>query len=110
MPRLRPEDLLRSTHRGHGHTLAKGADPDAMMKELAGREGGCCGGMGGSMHIAGPGVGMLGANGMAAADIAIAAGAACSAGTSGSWRSSGRAGCRMLRSRRPPSWAPPRAP
>ena len=56
-------DLLLSNHRGHGHTLAKGADPGAMMRELFGREGGVCGGKGGSMHIADFGVGMLGANG-----------------------------------------------
>ena len=76
MPHLRREDLLLSTHRGHGHTLAKGADPTAMMKELLGREGGSCGGKGGSMHIADFGVGMLGANGVVAANITIAAGAA----------------------------------
>ena len=70
------DDLLLSTHRGHGHTLAKGADPLAMMRELFGREGGTCGGKGGSMHIADFGVGMLGANGVVAANIPIAAGAA----------------------------------
>ena len=69
-------DFLLSTHRGHGHTLAKGADPAAMMKELLGRDGGCCGGKGGSMHIADFNVGMLGANGVVAANITIAAGAA----------------------------------
>ncbi|MEM7270867.1 MAG: thiamine pyrophosphate-dependent dehydrogenase E1 component subunit alpha [Pseudomonadota bacterium] len=73
---LRRDDYLLSTHRGHGHTLAKGADPTAMMKELLGREGGCCGGKGGSMHIADFGVGMLGANGVVSANITIAAGAA----------------------------------
>ena len=76
MPHLRRDDLLLSTHRGHGHTLAKGAEPAAMMKELLGREGGCCGGKGGSMHIADFGVGMLGANGVVGANITIAAGAA----------------------------------
>ena len=70
------EDLLLSTHRGHGHTLVKGADPQAMMRELLGREGGCCDGKGGSMHIADFGVGMLGANGVVGANIEIAAGAA----------------------------------
>jgi TPP-dependent pyruvate/acetoin dehydrogenase alpha subunit len=49
---LRVEDVLLSTHRGHGHTLAKGADEIAMMCELFGRQGGTCGGKGGSMHIA----------------------------------------------------------
>ncbi|QBY02665.1 thiamine pyrophosphate-dependent dehydrogenase E1 component subunit alpha [Rhodophyticola sp. CCM32] len=76
MQALRRDDLLLSTHRGHGHTLAKGADPAAMMKELLGREGGCCGGKGGSMHIADFGVGMLGANGVVSANITIGAGAA----------------------------------
>jgi pyruvate dehydrogenase E1 component alpha subunit len=69
-------DYLFATHRGHGHTLAKGADPAAMMCELFGRAGGLCGGKGGSMHIADFGVGQLGANGVVAANITIAAGAA----------------------------------
>ncbi|MCB1511181.1 MAG: thiamine pyrophosphate-dependent dehydrogenase E1 component subunit alpha [Hyphomicrobiaceae bacterium] len=73
---LRRDDYITSTHRGHGHTLAKGADPAAMMKELLGRAGGCCGGKGGSMHIADFGVNMLGANGVVSANITIAAGAA----------------------------------
>jgi pyruvate dehydrogenase E1 component alpha subunit len=76
MAPLRPDDLMLSTHRGHGHTLAKGADARAMMRELLGRSGGCCGGKGGSMHIADFGVGMLGANGVVGANITIAAGAA----------------------------------
>ncbi|MEM8787214.1 MAG: thiamine pyrophosphate-dependent dehydrogenase E1 component subunit alpha [Pseudomonadota bacterium] len=76
MRALRRDDLLLSTHRGHGHTLAKGADPEAMMRELLGREGGSCGGKGGSMHIADFGVGMLGANGVVSANITIGAGAA----------------------------------
>lgn len=70
------DDIMLSTHRGHGHTLAKGASALAMMRELLGREGGCCGGKGGSMHIADFGVGMLGANGVVGANITIAAGAA----------------------------------
>lgn len=73
---LDTDDLLLSTHRGHGHTLAKGADPLAMMRELFGRAGGTCGGKGGSMHIADFGVGMLGANGVVGANIPIATGAA----------------------------------
>lgn len=73
---LRPDDVLLSTHRGHGHTLAKGADPFAMMAELMGRAGGTSNGKGGSMHIADFSVGMLGANGVVAANIVIAAGAA----------------------------------
>ena len=73
---LRREDLITSTHRGHGHTIAKGADPQAMMCELFGREGGTCHGKGGSMHIADFTVGMLGANGVVAAGLPIAVGAA----------------------------------
>lgn len=70
------DDILLSTHRGHGHTLAKGASAQAMMRELFGRAGGTCGGKGGSMHIADFNVGMLGANGVVGANILIAAGAA----------------------------------
>jgi pyruvate dehydrogenase E1 component alpha subunit len=76
---LRRADFLTSTHRGHGHTIAKGADVGRMMQELHGREGGSCGGRGGSMHIADFGVGMLGANGVVAAGLPIAVGAAHSA-------------------------------
>ena len=70
------DDYLLSTHRGHGHSLAKGAEPEAMFRELYGRAGGTCQGKGGSMHIADFTVGMLGANGVVAANIPIAAGAA----------------------------------
>jgi pyruvate dehydrogenase E1 component alpha subunit len=73
---LRPTDLLTSTHRGHGHTLAKGADATKMMCELFGRASGYNGGKGGSMHIADFSVGMLGANGVVAAGLPIAVGAA----------------------------------
>jgi acetoin:2,6-dichlorophenolindophenol oxidoreductase subunit alpha len=73
---LRRDDLLTSTHRGHGHTLAKGADMAKMMCELYGRATGCNGGKGGSMHIADFSIGMLGANGVVAAGIPIATGAA----------------------------------
>jgi pyruvate dehydrogenase E1 component alpha subunit len=73
---LTREDLLTSTHRGHGHTLAKGADPARMMCELFGRASGTNKGKGGSMHIADFSVGMLGANGVVAAGIPIATGAA----------------------------------
>ena len=73
---LMPSDILLSTHRGHGHTIAKGADTLAMMRELFGREGGTCHGKGGSMHIADFKVGMLGANGVVGANIVIAVGAA----------------------------------
>ena len=73
---LRITDLITSNHRGHGHTIAKGADPEAMMRELFGRIGGTCDGKGGSMHIADFKVGMLGANGIVGAGILIAVGAA----------------------------------
>ena len=76
---LARSDYLTSTHRGHGHTLAKGADTTAMMCELFGRAGGTNKGKGGSMHIADFAVGMLGANGVVAAGIPIAVGAAHSA-------------------------------
>ncbi|MEO8718461.1 MAG: thiamine pyrophosphate-dependent dehydrogenase E1 component subunit alpha [Burkholderiales bacterium] len=73
---LAKNDLLTSTHRGHGHTIAKGAALDRMMAELFGRASGTNGGKGGSMHIADFSVGMLGANGVVAAGIPIAVGAA----------------------------------
>jgi pyruvate dehydrogenase E1 component alpha subunit len=73
---LRPDDYLTSTHRGHGHTLAKGADLARMMAELFGKATGFNGGKGGSMHIADFSVGMLGANGVVAAGLPIAVGAA----------------------------------
>lgn len=73
---LRPDDYLTSTHRGHGHTLAKGADLARMMCELFGKAAGYNGGKGGSMHIADFSVGMLGANGVVAAGLPIAVGAA----------------------------------
>lgn len=73
---LRSTDYLTSTHRGHGHTLAKGADLTRMMCELFGKATGFNGGKGGSMHIADFSVGMLGANGVVAAGLPIAVGAA----------------------------------
>ncbi|UCE32785.1 MAG: thiamine pyrophosphate-dependent dehydrogenase E1 component subunit alpha [Burkholderiales bacterium] len=73
---LHTEDYLTSTHRGHGHTIAKGASLERMMHELFGKASGYCGGRGGSMHIADFSVGMLGANGVVAAGIPIAVGAA----------------------------------
>ncbi len=73
---LRHSDYLTSTHRGHGHTLAKGADATRMMCELFGKKTGYNGGKGGSMHIADFSVGMLGANGVVAAGLPIAVGAA----------------------------------
>ena len=73
---LRCDDYLTSTHRGHGHTLAKGADMQGMMGELFGKASGFNMGKGGSMHIADFSVGMLGANGVVAAGLPIAVGAA----------------------------------
>ncbi len=73
---LAPGDMIKTTHRGHGHCIAKGANVTAMMLELFGRAGGSCGGKGGSMHIADFSVGMLGANGVVADGIPIAVGAA----------------------------------
>jgi pyruvate dehydrogenase E1 component alpha subunit len=75
---LRPDDVITSTHRGHGHVLAKGADPVRTLAELAGRETGLNGGRGGSMHAADVGVGVYGANAIVGAAAAIAAGAAWS--------------------------------
>jgi acetoin:2,6-dichlorophenolindophenol oxidoreductase subunit alpha len=75
---LGPDDYLTTTHRGHGHVLAKGADLDGMAAELFGRAGGLCGGKGGSMHVADPSVGILGANAIVGAGIPLAVGAALS--------------------------------
>jgi len=73
---LQRDDTITSTHRGHGHAIAKGAGINAMMAELFGRTGGTCHGKGGSMHIADFSVGMLGANGVVGGGIGIAIGAA----------------------------------
>src|SRR6476469_483417 len=73
---LRPDDVITSTHRGHGHCLAKGMDPVAMFSELMGRDAGSNRGRGGSMHIADPTIGILGSNGIVAAGVPIAVGAA----------------------------------
>ena len=83
---LSPEDYVSSTHRGHGHSIAKGARTDRMMAELFGRQDGYCKGKGGSLHIADLGVGMLGANGIVGAGYAIGAGAALHAKVSRSGR------------------------
>ena len=72
---LRTTDRIASTHRGHGHTIAKGADINLMMAELFGRSNGYCHGKGGSMHIADFSVGMLGANGIVGAGLPLATGA-----------------------------------
>jgi len=75
---LDKEDLITSTHRGHGHCLGKGADPYKMFAELLGREDGYCRGRGGSMHIADLSNGNLGANGIVAGSLTISVGAAIS--------------------------------
>ena len=80
---LREDDLITSTHRGHGHVLAKGADPRRMLAELFGRETGLNHGRGGSMHAADLGVGILGANAIVGAAGPIAAGAAWAARRAG---------------------------
>src|SRR5690349_23422225 len=72
---LAPDDLIASTHRGHGHVLAKGADPARMLAELCGRENGLNRGRGGSMHAADFGVGVYGANAIVGASGAIVTGA-----------------------------------
>ncbi len=75
---LRSDDYITSTHRGHGHCLAKGAAPDRMFAELLGKRAGYCKGKGGSMHIADPDTGNLGANAIVAGSVGIATGAAFS--------------------------------
>ena len=81
---LRRDDYITSTHRGHGHCLAKGASVDRMFAELLGKEAGYCRGKGGSMHIADPESGNLGANAIVGGSAGIATGAAFSAKTRGS--------------------------
>lgn len=76
---LRRDDYITSTHRGHGHCLAKGARPDRMFAELFGKVDGYCRGKGGSMHIADPDTGNLGANAIVGGSVAIATGAALGA-------------------------------
>ena len=76
---LGPDDYITSTHRGHGHALAKGMSPAALMAELYGRAEGACRGRGGSMHVADFSLGMLGANGIVGGGFGIAAGAALAA-------------------------------
>jgi acetoin:2,6-dichlorophenolindophenol oxidoreductase subunit alpha len=83
---LRPDDYITSTHRGHGHCLAKGARPDLMFAELLGKEVGYCRGKGGSMHIADPSTGNLGANAIVGGSTGIATGAAFSSKRLGTHR------------------------
>jgi TPP-dependent pyruvate/acetoin dehydrogenase alpha subunit len=81
---LRDDDYVTSTHRGHGHCIAKGCELDAMMAEIYGRETGLCKGRGGSMHIADFSRGMLGANAIVGGGIALATGAGLAARVRGS--------------------------
>lgn len=83
---LAPDDAITTTHRGHGHCIAKGADVTAMMAELFGRADGLCRGQGGSMHIADPSLGIMGANGIVGAGIPLAAGVAWAARARGEER------------------------
>lgn len=83
---LHIDDYITSTHRGHGHCLAKGASPNRMFAELLGKEAGYCRGKGGSMHIADPATGNLGANAIVGGSVGIATGAAFSAKRLGNGR------------------------
>ena len=83
---LHNDDYITSTHRGHGHCLAKGAAPDRMFAELLGKEAGYCKGKGGSMHIADPDTGNLGANAIVCGSAGIATGAAFSSKRLGNGR------------------------
>lgn len=76
---LEPEDLIYSTHRGHGHALAKGVPGAAVMAELYGKVTGCSGGRGGSMHMYAPEYGFMGTNGIVGGGIPLATGSALSA-------------------------------
>jgi len=76
---LADSDWIASTHRGHGHFLAKGGDPNAMMAEVFGKKTGICRGMGGSMHVADVSKGILGANGIVGGGVSITTGAALAA-------------------------------
>jgi pyruvate dehydrogenase E1 component alpha subunit len=80
---LGAKDYIASTHRGHGHSIAKGCDVKGMMRELFGKKGGLCGGKGGSMHIADLDQGMLGANGIVGGGPPLVIGAALTAKTLG---------------------------
>ncbi|HBO6323154.1 TPA: thiamine pyrophosphate-dependent dehydrogenase E1 component subunit alpha [Pseudomonas aeruginosa] len=84
MAHLRDDDCIASTHRGHGHFIAKGVDVHGMMAEIYGKKTGVCQGKGGSMHIADLEKGMLGANGIVGAGAPLAAGAALAAKLKGS--------------------------
>ncbi len=83
MAHLRRDDWITSTHRGHGHALAKGVPPRMLLAELAGKSTGCNGGRGGTMHLYMPSVGLFGTNGLVAGGIPAAVGLAISAKTRG---------------------------
>ena len=87
---LEEDDYIVTSHRGHGHLLARGGDPKRMFAELYGRIDGYCHGKGGSMHIADMGHGMLGANGIVGAAVNIGTGAAFAAKYRGRRRSPSR--------------------
>ena len=80
---LRNDDWITSTHRGHGHALAKGVPPDQVMAELYAKVGGCCGGRGGSMHIYAKKYGLFGTNGFVGGGIPGAVGLGLSSRTRG---------------------------
>ncbi|MFZ1935721.1 MAG: thiamine pyrophosphate-dependent enzyme [Thermoguttaceae bacterium] len=83
MVHLRQDDWITSTHRGHGHALAKGVPPKMLLAELAGKATGCNGGRGGTMHLYMPSVGLFGTNGLVAGGMPAAVGLAISAKTRG---------------------------
>ena len=76
---LEPMDYVFSTHRGHGHFLAKGADPKLLMAEILGKDTGYCHGRGGSQHVSSPDIGFIGTNGITGGNIPVATGAALTA-------------------------------
>ena len=76
---LRKTDWITSTHRGHGHALAKGMSPNTLMAELYGKRDGCCGGRGGTMHLYDPSCGLFGTNGLVGGGLPSAVGAGISA-------------------------------
>jgi len=83
---LRSDDAVFSTHRGHGHALAKGMKPERMIAEVMGKATGCCGGRGGSMHLFEPSVGFYGTSGIVGPSILLASGAGYAARLAGTDR------------------------
>ena len=105
---LREDDYIGSTHRGHGHLVARGADLDRMMAEILGKKTGYSKGKGGSMHIMAMDKGILGANGIVGGEIPIATGAACSGAPSRSpWPFSATPRPTRGPSMSPSTWLPP---